>query len=164
MKKYLYFALILSITSCVSTRYTTDRLAPIDHDKYGSFILEDHCSTEINPVMQQRIKNSVYKELTRQNLIANRSGDILVKYYVKNQRTEYITNCLDEYNRWDRGSICREKVVMYDEGSLVIDIIDTNENAIIWHGSATGPQWDNIRNPNTKVDKIVTGLLTDFFK
>jgi|GEM_PF-7043892 len=42
MKLYLYLALLLSVSSCVSTRYTTDKLAPIDHDKYESFILEDH--------------------------------------------------------------------------------------------------------------------------
>ena len=145
MKFAFITLLLIGMGSCSSTQYFSDSLENVDISKYQSYMTEDNCADDINPIMQLRIKN------------------VLVKYFVKNLSKKYVEECRDEYARWEGGKICQERVINYVEGSIVIDIIDTATNTIIWHGAAFGPSWSTIKDPNKKVDEVVNKLLERYF-
>jgi hypothetical protein len=125
--------------------------------------MEDNCADDINPIMQLRIKNALERTLRNHDYSKSLDADILVKYFVKNVTKKYVEECREEYARWEGGKLCEEKVVNYVEGSIVIDIIDTRTNTIIWHGAAYGPSWSSIRDPNKKVNEVVMKLLDRYF-
>jgi hypothetical protein len=125
--------------------------------------MEDNCGDDINPIMQIRIKNALEKKLRSSAYTKSADADLLVKYFVKNTSKKYVEECTDEYQRWEGGQTCQERVVSYEEGSIVIDLIDTRTNTIIWHGAALGPSWSSIRDPNKKVDEVIDQLLERYF-
>ena len=82
-----------------------------DASKYQTYVMEDNCSDEINPIMQIRIKNALEKSLRSNNYSKSNDADILVKYFVKNKSKKYIEECKEEYTRWEGGKFCQERVV-----------------------------------------------------
>lgn len=154
---------ILMLSSCASTQYVSDSLGTVDASQYNTYVMEDNCADDINPIMQIRIKNALEKKLRMNNYTNNKNADILVKYFVKNISKKYVEECKEEYSRWEGGKYCQERVVNYVEGSIVIDIIDTRTNAIIWHGAAYGPSWSSLSDPNKKVNEVVNKLLERYF-
>jgi len=121
------------LQACASTQYVSDSLVKVDISQYHTYTMEDNCSDDINPIMQIRIKNALEQKL--------RSYD-----YSKSSDAD-----------------CQERVVNYVEGSIVIDIIDTRSNSIIWHGAAYGPSWSSLSDPNKKVNEVVDTLLERYF-
>jgi len=167
MKSIYSFLSILVITgmvSCSTTQYISDSLQDVSPTKYHTYEMEDNCSDDINPIMQIRIKNALEKKLRNNDYSQSSNADILVKYFVKNLSKKYVEECREEYARWEGGKLCQERVVNYVEGSIVIDMIDTRTNTIIWHGAAFGPSWSSISDPNKKVDEVVDTLLERYFK
>ncbi|MDF1698422.1 MAG: DUF4136 domain-containing protein [Saprospiraceae bacterium] len=163
--RYILFSLLglLFWTSCSTTQFVSDSLGDVDPNLYHTYTMEDNCSDDINPIMQIRIKNAIESKLRNNDYSKNDNADLLIKYFVKNLSKKYVEECREEYNRWEGGKLCQERVVTYVEGSIVIDIIDTKTNSIIWHGAAYGPSWSSISNPNQKVNEVVNTLLTKYF-
>lgn len=154
---------IMTLVSCSSTQYISDSLTDIDTSKYLTYEMEDNCADDINPIMQIRIKNALERSLRSNSYSKDSNADVLVKYFVKNMSKKYVQECREEYARWKGGEMCQERVVNYVEGSIVIDIIDTKTNTIIWHGAAYGPSWSSIRDPNKKINEVVDNLLGRYF-
>lgn len=163
--QYIILAIftITAWVSCSSTQYVSDSLQDVDPSKYHTYVMEDNCADDINPIMQIRIKNALERTLRNNDYSRNSNADILVKYFVKNLSKKYVEECREEYARWEGGKVCQERVVNYVEGSIVIDVIDTRTNTIIWHGAAYGPSWSNISDPNKKVNEVVNKLLERYF-
>lgn len=156
--------LVFGLLSCSTTQYISDSLSDMDSAKYNTYIMEDNCADDINPIMQLRIKNALEKKLRANGYSNSANGDVLVKYFVKNLGKKYVEECREEYMRWEGGKVCQERVVNYVEGSIVIDIIDVSTNTIIWHGAAYGPSWATVRNPNERVNEVINTLLNRYFK
>ena len=157
-KLHLLALAVIVLSSCSTTQYFSDSIADTDPASYSTYSMEDNCADDINPVMQLRIKNALELNFRAKNYSKSESGDVLIKYFVKNVSKKYVEECREEYARWEGGRICQEKVVNYVEGSIVVDIIDTKTNSIIWHGAAYGPSWSSIKNPNEKVEKVIRTL------
>ena len=163
LKNVFYSVIIIGLASCSSTQYLTDSLGSVDTSQFTSYTLEDNCGDDINPIMQIRIKNGIQQSLRDRNLTNNNNADLLIKYFVKNTNKKYVQECRDDYLRWEGGRRCIDRVITYEEGSLVVDMIDTRTNTIIWHGAAYGASWDRLSDPNKHINKTVSGLLDRFF-
>lgn len=164
MRYWAFMALLIfGLGSCSPTQYFSDNLGNLDTSKYQSYMTEDNCADDINPIMQIRIKNALDKNFRKNNYQQKPNADVLVKYFVKNLSKKYVEECREEYARWEGGKLCQERVVNYVEGSIVVDIIDTRTNTIIWHGAAYGASWSRIKDPNKKVDEVINKLLNKYF-
>ena len=155
--------MVAVLASCSSTQFVSDSLGDINAAQYDTYTMEENCADDINPVMQIRIKNALETEMRSKDYSRSEDADILIKYFVKNLSKKYVEECREEYNRWEGGEYCQERVINYVEGSIVIDIIDRNTNSIIWHGAAYGPSWSKISDPNKKVKQVISKLLERYF-
>ena len=149
--KYLVFSsIIIGLASCSSTQYLTDSLGDIDSSQFTSYSIEDNCGDDINPIMQIRIKNAVQKTLRSKNIENTDNANLLVKYFVKNTNKKYVQECRDDYLRWEGGRKCIDRVISYEEGSIVVDMIDTRTNTIIHIDNNTNASaGTNTKNINT---------------
>ena len=133
MKNLLFLLFILSaLSSCTQLYYQTDFLVELDPDDYVN------------------ARDLGYSQ--------NENGDLLIKYLIKNTSKKFIEECSKEYNRFSGGEFCRERVVTYKEGSLIMDIIDANTNEIVWHGAAYGPSFNDWKDADKKVNEMVGTL------
>ena len=78
-------------------------------------------------------------------------------------RHKYVQECRDDYLRWEGGTKCIDRVITYEEGSIVVDMINTKNNTIVWHGAAYGPSWSKLSDPNKHVNKTIENLMIRFF-
>lgn len=163
IKSILLSCLIIGFASCSTTQYLSDSLVPVDISQFESYVLEENCGDDINPIMQIRINNAVQKSLQNRGLTYNENANLLVKYFVKNKEQKYVQECRDDYLRWEGGTKCIDRVITYEEGSIVVDMINTKNNTIVWHGAAYGPSWSKLSDPNKHVNKTIENLMIRFF-
>lgn len=153
------------LTGCMSVRYVVDRQDVGRHDSYKTYRIEEHCldiPIGVNPINQQRIQNAIEVNLRNYGLLSEKGdADLLVKYYVKNKTIYYNSGCDDYYENVKGGQQCVERISSYEEGSLIVDVIDQLAQKVIWHGAAVGPTYDEMKDPQKKIDKIVGELLQD---
>lgn len=164
MKNIILLILLgVGISSCSKVIYVSDPLENTDFTIYNTYGTEEHCDESISSINMQRIKNSVEVNLRKNGYVVSGNPDILVKYFVKDKTKKIIEECSDYYDRWTGGETCRERVVNYEEGSIVIDFIDTNKNTIIWHGAAKGPSFNKLSDPGKDIDRMVSKLINLYF-
>lgn len=164
MKYLLFLIFICTISySCSPTRYFTDTLPSTEIPSFSSFDVEDHCDEDVNPIMAIRLDNAVKTKLMQKGYSLSNTPDILVKAYLKEEDKMYIQPC-SHFDRWEGGVYCETRFINYEEGTVIIDLINTNTNKIFWHGAATGTPFNQMSNPNEDIQRIVDELFNRLFK
>ena len=131
------------------------------------------------PTVGLRIKNAVENELEEKGFLkVDSSPDFYVVYHasVKQKLTRtYIDGWGYYYPRYRRNPPVRRPVYRryppavwgsvyvdaYDEGTLVIDIVDAETNELAWRGAASGAVGDPARAVE-KIDEAVRVILETF--
>lgn len=160
---YLFLLLTIGMFSCNTLYYQTDFLVELNPHEYKSYYTEVQCDADVNPIVAQRIQNAIDKNARRLGYRPDDNGDLLVKYLIKNTSKRFVEECVREYQRFGGGEFCRERVVTYKEGSLIMDIIDAGSNEIVWHGAAYGPSFNDWKDVDKKVNEMVGTLFDRFY-
>ena len=157
-------ALIILLSSCsIATWSDFDReVEKGNYDTYKMFLHDTNLEFGTNPINKIRIENAVKVELNELGLSRSDNPDLLVKFFVKLDRKEFIEKCNTTYEDYEGGGYCIDRVVTYEQGTLVLDMIDVKNNRIIWHGVAEGAPLDKMKDPDAKIKKIVRKLMDDF--
>jgi hypothetical protein len=124
----------------------SDHDPKIDFSKYRSFeFLAEPEATSDNPVVggaliRNRIWDAVKRELGAKGLTFEESGgaDLLVAYHVDVQEKVDVSTHGYHYGRWG-GGFYGDSVdtYRYNEGRLVLDLIDAGTRDLVWRGMAT---------------------------
>jgi len=116
-----------------------------------------------NPFFHERIRADVENELATRGFEKTSSGvpDVLVRYRASiNQRVD-VSSVDRENSECDNDEeACRPYV--YDADTLLIDLVDTRTDKVVWRGWTQGRAdgaIDNQRLMEQKVDKAVTRIL-----
>jgi hypothetical protein len=116
-----------------------------------------------NPFFRDHLEGAVEKRLAAKGFERSTSGtpDLLIHYHAN------ITDRID-VNRVDRqygycyGVDCSARVVEYEGGTLVLDIVDARTNRVIWRGWAQDSVEDMLNNQDRmarKIDEAVERML-----
>jgi hypothetical protein len=161
----------LAVTGCATTmslsshvergldfgRYRTYDWGPADALPTGDPRLDK------NPFFKDHVEGAVEKQLAARGFEMSTSGtpDLLIHYHAS------ITQRID-VNRVDRGygycytDDCQSGVIEYEAGTLVLDIVDTRTNRVIWRGWAQDSVegvLDNEDRMERKINEAVTRML-----
>lgn len=91
-----------------------------------------------DPTFHDYLQGAIEKELTRHGLeraSATRPADLLIHYHAT-IATRIDVNRADRERGYCYGDDCSAHVMEYEAGTLVIDIVDTRSNRVIWRGWA----------------------------
>ena len=135
------------------SQYHTHNWAPDDALATGDPRLDN------NPFFLGRVQADVDKQLATRGFEKTRAGtpELLLHYHAS------ITQKLD-LNRADKQyGLCNDCTpFVYDEGTLLLDFVDTRTNRLIWRGWAEGSMdgvIDNQKWMEEKIDKAVARIL-----
>jgi hypothetical protein len=126
-------------TVAVNVDYDTER----DFDVYRSFrLLPDPPATgnvrADNPLLQQRIRAALAAQLELQGFEASATPQMLVGYHASTtQKLDVRTvDSRYGYGHWRRGGSLgvETEVREYEEGTLVVDIVDAKRDTLVWRG------------------------------
>ena len=163
-------ATILFAAGCGSSvKVTTQHDETVDFADYGSYAWvpepegEDRAASSF---VFRYIKQAISDEMAARELEFDESNpDVLVAYHAAvNQQ---ITGATIDHWGYGRGrygggwGTSTASVNSYNEGTMVIDVIDAQRNELVWRGVANGAV-DKPESAQEKIPETVAKLLADF--
>ena len=111
----------------------------------ASIVGDAKTAQERNTLLDQRIKEAVDQQLSREGLtIDNNNPDLLVAYHTGVQNKVDVTDWGYTYGSYYYGYPRRDiTVYQYQQGTLVVDLIDSSDKELVWRGSAQATLLEN---------------------
>jgi hypothetical protein len=150
----IFLASAFLFLSCSSMSVRTDYDRDADFGAYKTFSwlpMKNHSEGRNpldNKLTEARIKRAIEREMTAKGYVYKPEGavDLRIAYFIGTRKIVRV----DHYGyRW-WGGPRRTEVTRYREGTLVIDLINTGTDQLVWRGSAT----DVVKSPDEAEDKI----------
>jgi len=152
----------LSISACSTMTVESDWDHDADFSSYKSFawVLPENADARANQIVENRIKSAVITNMEAKKLVEdNTSPDLHVTYMVNVQ--EQLDVSTTTYGYWRGSAVGDVDVYAYDQGTLLIDIIDVKKNQLVWRGTGTGVLASDAGS-QANVDKAVQGILAQY--
>jgi hypothetical protein len=121
-----------------------------------------------DPTFHDYVQGAIEKQLTQHGLdFAGAAQPDLLIHYHATVATRIDVTSADREHGYCYGADCSARVVEYEAGTLVIDIVDARSNRVIWRGwardSVTGV-FDDRDRLHRKIDLAVRRIFDEFQK
>jgi Domain of unknown function (DUF4136) len=148
MRRLLPFAAVtvsaLGLTACATMTVSSHAERGLDFAQYRTYhwgpadaLPTGDPRLDRNPFFQDHVQGAVEKHLAAKGLERSTSGtaDLLMHYHASiNQRID--VNRIDREYGYCYDQNCQVRVIDYEAGTLVLDLVDTRTNRLIWRGWA----------------------------
>lgn len=175
MKKKIYVLIsslivVLSLISCSSlyATYDYDQKANFFNYKTFCFHAKELDKLEINDLDKRRIVASISKNLEEKGLkkIENKA-DLFVKIsFFTKEKVNVYNNWPYGYIRygpwWSGGWGMQQQIQKYNEGSILIDLIDANTNLLVWQGKGGSLNLDELEEKEQRIQAVVKAILINY--
>ncbi|MDV7185988.1 DUF4136 domain-containing protein [Lutibacter sp. TH_r2] len=141
--KILPLVLLFIVASCSSVRVTSDYDTSTDFSKYKTFAFykKGIDKAEISDLDKRRILKAVESELIAKGFTKSENPDLLVNIFTKARQKVDVYNNNNFYHGWHPwyyGANFGMHISKYTEGTLFVDLIDTNSKELAWQGIGSG--------------------------
>jgi hypothetical protein len=148
------------VTSCSSISVSTDYDRGADFDGYKTYAFFPQDENVAMSLVDKRIRNSVNTHMQEKGFQLDESDpDLLVAYQtgVKERATVSGTS----YGTWWGPGYRDVQVYQYEEGNLVLDLVDSVQKQLVWRGTASAVVGDP-SGQEAKIDEAVRKMLSKF--
>ena len=130
-------------------RYQTYDWGPADALPTGDPRLDE------NPFFKDHVEGAVNRRLQVKGLTQSTTGapDLLLHYHANISNRIDVNRTDSEYG-YCYDEDCRARVVEFEAGTLVLDVVDTRTNRVIWRGWAQHTVADMLNNPDRMAERI----------
>ncbi len=188
MKKILLgvIASIFILSSCLTTKVNVDYDNSVDFSKYKTYSFYGWAKESnkiLTPFDQERIEKAFGVEFAKRGFkFVPQGGDLTVALYIATEHkqettaTTTTTGFSGYYGYggywgygpawgWGPGYTSAHTTVStedYREGTLIIDVFDTQKKQLIWEAVATKRIDENTRGREERINKIAALMMKDF--
>ncbi|MFY8350872.1 DUF4136 domain-containing protein [Pseudoalteromonas sp. SSM20] len=182
MKNLLLACGVLLLAACAKTPdWDYDRTA--NFASYKTFAFVDNANLaknttnyQISPLMEQRVREAVTRELKAKGFsqVASNQADVLINYHASVEKKidvdtiSYNAGMGHPYSArwgyWGVGYETHTSTREYEVGTLVLDVIDRNEKALVWRGAKGGKLKKN-QSPEQRTqiaNELIAEILSNF--
>jgi hypothetical protein len=177
----VYFLVVLVLGSCSTVTVSDEAVGSIDLlqlKKYSWFEPMDGAGQvrTVKPEVQKLIVSSVEKYLAGKGVerVSREDADVLITWFGKVDEKVSRTSVAHFYRPYGYGTLAAQHPEMvgegvpvksWQEGTLIIDVIDADSKGVIWRGSATDTIRDDMSAEEVPayINRSVKGLLDRFF-
>jgi hypothetical protein len=125
-------------------------------------------SGRIDSISLERIRNAVYNQLESKGLtVSEKNPDFLIAVYLSTKERLSVSNYGGPYPypHYEYGPYWGTLTIrQYEEGTLLLDFVDTESKQLIWRGSAKS-DLDSVRTPQKReevINEAVQKILENF--
>lgn len=161
---------LFCITSCQSVRVVTDydKVAPFNSYKTFGFHKEGVDRAEISDLDKRRILSAIEKTFLEKGFTKSESPDLMVNFFTKEKQQINIYN--NNFNSfgwgwgWGWGPYFNTQynVSNSTQGTLYIDLIDTDRKELIWQGIGRGNLSTSVERKDELINDFVTSILSNY--
>jgi hypothetical protein len=169
------FAVAVSVPGCAARMSVGSHVAAgLDVGQYRTFdwgpadsLPAGDPRLEQNPLFQDHVLGSVERRLAGRGLTRaaiNDQPDLLVHYHAVVSRRLDVNRIDDDYG-YCFDDDCRVRVVEYEQGTLVLDVVDAHTNKVIWRGWAQEAVDSLLKDDDRmarQIDEAVERMLSRF--
>lgn len=171
MYKSLFLPLILLlITGCSSIRVSSDYDPDFKAETLHAYAIINKAKEGDDTLTMDRIQHAISHNLAQKGYhkVAKEDADFYVLFHVNVESktridTDYQYVGVYPY-RFGGGMVATTNTVNYDEGKLIIDMINPTDNKIIWRSTATD-RLHTLETPKERtvyINEVITKALKDF--
>jgi hypothetical protein len=163
--KALRFSLCLLLCgiliSCSSVAVKSDFDATANFAQYKTFDFMSR-SRDGNPLHNKRVEAAIEQELVAKGMQKQTAGrpDLLVAYHTNVKDKIDVDTYGYRYGRYGRRVGTYTTVQKYQQGTVVVDLVDAKERELVWRGWAKGQANDSVAKD--KVDDTVAKILAEY--
>ncbi len=171
MKTLLNLIPIILLTACASVQIQTDYDPSVDMSTLKTFTIVHKMQPKEDTLTADRIQEAITKTLQTKSFtsVSQKEADFFVVYHldVKNKTrvdTTYQNVGLYPYHFGGGMMIASNQTVEYDEGQLIIDIMNPTSRKIIWRGMGID-RIKSFKSPQERTEyihKAVAKILEEF--
>ena len=170
---------VVTLSSCSSIQVSQDYQPGADFSQYKSYEwLPENMQTKPkqatfekqNQLIAERINSAIVGDFKKKGFSFVESGaDAYVTYHIKVStkiRSLPVTTTIGVGTYWNHGSIGMQtspEVEQYEEGTLIVDVLDKN-NKLLWRGTSTTyvEQHSDPQDTTKLVNEVVAKLLEQY--
>lgn len=169
--------LALMLAACASRPEVRTQSAPaLDVMKYHTFGFVEHPDTDksgYTTLVTRYLKDAVSREMLARGYTQSEQPDLLVNFSAGSRDKVEGTSWPDigvGWGRWSRGwgwggTFGSRDIRTITEGSLTIDVVDKELNALVWSGTAKGRVTaKSENNPQPTIDSAVSAIFARYPK
>ena len=170
----LIFILLVAVSGCSSLSVNYDYDQDANWAKYRTYGWMETPERDTNPaaplgdsgLLKQRIQNSINLVMADRRISTSNDPDLLVIYHLGSQEKIQVTDWGYRYSDYYWGYGGRQiDVYQFNEGSLVIDLIDAETQNLVWRGTGTKVIDQSQKSPEEMQDranKIIRKIMESF--
>ena len=161
----LAFLAVLLSTCSTTYRISSDYVRGTAFSSFETFQIlkhKDGFPNGANPINKQRIDKAIVNEMTALGYKTSAKPDLLVSWFVKVKNVREVDVYRDYYGRW--GYFRHAEIHEYQEGTLVIDLIDRVKKEVVWHGKTSGRVWEDMPKVEEKINEAVHAMFNKYAK
>jgi hypothetical protein len=135
-------------------RYRTYDWGPADALPTGDLRLDS------NPFFKDHMQGAVERRLAQKGLMLSTSGtpDLLIHYHANvTQRID--VDRVDQRYGYCYGDDCNVRLMEYEAGTIVLDVVDTRTNRVVWRGWAQD-SLDGVIDNQDRMEKMINQAVT----
>tara|TARA_B110000483_G_C18118689_1_gene512676 strand:- start:546 stop:1100 length:555 start_codon:yes stop_codon:yes gene_type:complete len=165
---------VLFLTSCQSVRVAVDydKSAQFKTFKTFGFFKEGIERVEVNDLDKRRILRSIETVFLEKGFTQSETPDILVNFFTKEkQEVNIYNNNYSSFNNfggfgyglgWGPFMGSQVNVSSSTQGTLYIDLIETNTKELVWQGIGNGYLSTDIKQKDETIKNFVTSILSEY--
>ena len=169
MKKILILSLtVLILGSCATIDVATDYDKEVNFDKYKTyaFYKPGIDQAKISDLDKKRILRAIDFELSQKGMVKSENPDLLISIFTQTkEQVNVVQNNFGYGWGWNPyfwggpGGVSSYTNV---EGTLFIDLIDEEQNELVWQGLGTDVLSQDMERKEEKIKEIVKEILKEF--
>jgi hypothetical protein len=136
----LIAAAVLVACTTLKVNYDYDREADFTRYETYSWIESDVSAADDNPLIHQRLIRAVDAQLAAKGLrLVDSDPDLHVTYHGESENV-VVLDSVGYYDGWYRYGgigVSTTRARTYEQGTLVVDLVDVGSNRLVWRGIAT---------------------------
>ena len=169
-KKYFFIllaAVSLGITSCSPFQVKSDYSATANFSDYKTYLLRTD-DLKLNDLDKDRVLNELSKQVQAKGLTSSQNPDLIINVKASHKKIQDVQS-----NRpfgmygwggpfgWGVG-MNRTWTSNYNQGALILDLIDARTQKLVWQGSGSGISVDSPRAKQKQIPEIVAEIMANY--
>jgi hypothetical protein len=170
MKKYIFLLLAsaaLTMTSCSPFNVRSDYAETANFNTYKTYKLRID-DLKLNDIDKDRVLNELSKQLQTRGLQPGENPDMIVNVKANHKKVTDINNS-SPYGMWGWGGpfgwgigMNRTWTSNYNEGAIIVDLVDAKTNKLVWQGIGSGISVDSPKAKQRQIPEIVAEIMKNY--
>lgn len=169
MKKYIFILLAatLGLSSCSPFKVRSDYADTASFTSYKTYKLRVD-DLKLNDIDKDRVLNELSKQLQSKGLSSGENPDLIINVKANHKKVTDI-NQGSPYGMYGWGGnfgwgmgMNRTWSSNYNEGAVIVDMIEAKSNKLVWQGIGSGISVDSPKSKQKQIPQIMAEIMANY--